>query len=104
MYIILFLFWLLLNGKVTSEIVLLGLAIVAAMGLLEYRLFGYTPKMELRLMRKAPIFCGDPHPGYLPIRAQDGFWPLPAGKLHHSDPRHHHRAGGRRYLYRSLPG
>ena len=29
MYIILFLFWLLLNGKVTSEIVLLGLAIVS---------------------------------------------------------------------------
>ena len=129
MYIILFLFWLLLNGKVTSEIVLLGLAIVAAMGLLEYRLFGYTPKMELRLIRKAPIFCAYAPvlfweiikaalvvardillrryvvtPGYLPIRAQDGFWPLPAGKLHHSDPRHHHRAGGRRYLYRSLPG
>ena len=67
MYIILFLFWLLLNGKVTSEIVLLGLAIVAAMGLLEYRLFGYTPKMELRLIRKAPIFCA-----YAPVL----FWEI----------------------------
>ena len=67
MYIILFLFWLLLNGKVTSEIVLLGLAIVAAMGLLEYWLFGYTPKMELRLIRKAPIFCA-----YAPVL----FWEI----------------------------
>lgn len=62
MYIILFLFWLLLNGKVTSEIVLLGLAIVAAMAVLEYRLFGYTPKKELRLIQKAPVFLA-----YVPI-------------------------------------
>lgn len=62
MYIILFLFWLLLNGKVTSEIVLLGLAIVAAMAVLEYRLFGYTPKKELRLIQKATVFLA-----YVPI-------------------------------------
>lgn len=57
MYILLFIFWLLLCGKVTVEICLLGIAIVAAMGLLENRLFGYKPQSEIRLVRKTPIFC-----------------------------------------------
>lgn len=57
MYILLYIFWLLLCGKLTAEICLLGAAVVAAIGGLEYRLFGYTPKNELRAVRKAPIFC-----------------------------------------------
>lgn len=57
MYILLFVFWLLLCGKITVEICLLGIAIIAAMGLLEYRLFGYNPRSEVRLVRKTPIFC-----------------------------------------------
>lgn len=57
MYVLLFCFWLLLNGNVTLEIVLLGLAVTALMALLEYTLFGYTPKTEGMLLRKAPVFC-----------------------------------------------
>lgn len=62
MYIILFLFWLLLNGKLTLEVVLLGIVIVALMALLEWKLFGYTPHQELGLLRKAPLFCA-----YVPV-------------------------------------
>ena len=62
MYVLLFCFWLLLNGNVTLEIVLLGLAVTALMALLEYTLFGYTPKTERMLLRKAPVFCA-----YIPV-------------------------------------
>lgn len=67
MYIILFLFWLLLNGKLTAEVVGLGLIITVLMGALEWGLFGYTPAQELRLMRKAPVFCA-----YIPVL----FWEI----------------------------
>ena len=67
MYLILFLFWLLLNGKLTWEIIFLGLAIVALMAVLEWKLFGYTPARELRLLRKAPILCA-----YVPVL----FWEI----------------------------
>lgn len=56
MYILLFCFWLLLNGRLTAEICLLGLAVTGALAWLEYALFGYRPKQELRAVRKAPLF------------------------------------------------
>lgn len=56
MYILLFCFWLLLNGRLTAEIFLLGLAVTAALAWLEYTLFGYKPQQELRFVRKAPLF------------------------------------------------
>lgn len=56
MYILLFCFWLLLNGKITAEILLIGLAITAAMGFLESRLFGYGLGNEAKILRKAPVF------------------------------------------------
>lgn len=62
MYILLYLFWLLLNGKITGEILLLGLLIVAAMAYLEKQLFGFSPKNELQIWRKTPILLG-----YLPV-------------------------------------
>ena len=51
MYILLFGFWLLLNGKITLEICLLGAGIVFCMALLESRLFGYRPADEIRLLK-----------------------------------------------------
>lgn len=56
MYILLFCFWLLLNGKITAEILLIGLVITAAMGFLEFRLFGYGISSEVKLLRKTPVF------------------------------------------------
>lgn len=62
MYLLLFLFWLLLNGKLTLEVIGLGLGITVLMAALEWRLFGYSPASELRVMKKAPVFCA-----YLPV-------------------------------------
>lgn len=56
MYLLLYLLWLLLNGKVTVEICLFGLGIIALLSVLCYLLFGYTPKKELRIYSKIPLF------------------------------------------------
>ena len=62
MYILLFLFWLLLNGKLTAEVVGLGLVIVALMAALEWGFCHYGPAQELRVLRRAPVFCA-----YIPV-------------------------------------
>ena len=62
MYLVLFLFWLLLNGKLTLEVILLGLVITVLMAILEWKLFGFGPKQELGVVRRAPVFCA-----YLPV-------------------------------------
>ena len=56
MYLLLYVFWLILNGRLTLEVVLLGLAVVAAVGALAWVLFGYTPRREWRFVRKVPLF------------------------------------------------
>ena len=48
MFILLFLFWLMMMGGITVEIVIFGLLLSAAIYFLMYRLFGITPKKELR--------------------------------------------------------
>ena len=59
MFILLFLFWLMMMGSITTEIVIFGLLITAAIYFLMYKLFGITPKKELRyisLAWYAPMF------------------------------------------------
>ena len=56
MYLLLFCLWLALLGDVTWEILLFGAAIVAALGLLMYALLGYTPKKDLRFLKRVPLF------------------------------------------------
>ena len=56
MYLLLYFFWLILNGRLTWEVALLGLAVVAAVGALAYVLFGYTPRREWRIVKKIPLF------------------------------------------------
>ncbi len=56
MYLLLYVFWLILNGRLTWEVALLGLAVVAAIGALAYVLFGYTPRREWRIDKKIPLF------------------------------------------------
>lgn len=59
MFILLFLFWLMMMGDITTEIVIFGLLISAAIYFLMYKLFGITPKKELRyicLAWYAPMF------------------------------------------------
>lgn len=57
MYLLLYCLWIIWNGKITVEIALLGLGIVAGIGLLIWVLFDYTPKREWKILRKAPLFA-----------------------------------------------
>lgn len=57
MYILLYLFWIILNGRVTAEILLIGLVLTAGIGLLVKVLFGYDIKKDLRFLKKAPLFA-----------------------------------------------
>ncbi len=57
MPILLFLLWLVLNGKVTLEIVLFGLAIDALVILAMRRLLNYSLKREMLTWRKAGLLA-----------------------------------------------
>ena len=56
MYLLLFGFFLILNGKLTAEILLVGLVCTLLPALLMYVFFGYTPKKDLRVLKKLPLF------------------------------------------------
>ncbi len=56
MYLLLYVFWIILNGKLTLEVCLTGLAITAVIGLLMRALFHYTPAQDLRILKKVPLF------------------------------------------------
>lgn len=55
-YLLLFALWLVFNGRLTLELVLFGLALTAVFASVA-RLFGYGPRTELRLWRRAPLFA-----------------------------------------------
>ncbi|MCR5584744.1 MAG: Na+/H+ antiporter subunit E [Lachnospiraceae bacterium] len=52
MLFLLLLFWIILNGKFTWEILTIGALICVALYLFLYRFVGYSPKTELRLAKK----------------------------------------------------
>ena len=56
MYLFLYTFWILLNGAVTPEILLIGLLVVALLSVLVSELFGYTIRRDLRILSKVPLF------------------------------------------------
>ena len=56
MIIFFFLLWLILNGRITAELILLGIPISALMLLLANRAVGYTIKTDIRIMRNLPVF------------------------------------------------
>ena len=56
MYLLLYVFWIILNGKITLEICLIGVATTALIGLLMRVLFGYTLALDLRILKKVPLF------------------------------------------------
>lgn len=55
MYLLLYIFWVALNGKITAEICLLGAAVVGAVGMIAWGLFCYTPRTELFIYKKLPL-------------------------------------------------
>ncbi len=57
MYFLIFLFWMVLNGRITAETVLLGLGLTALLGLFLRILLGYTIRKDLRVLQKSPYFA-----------------------------------------------
>ena len=55
MYLLLFLLWIVFNGKVTPEILIIGVPVTAAVGWFMYAAFSYTVKTELTIWRIAPL-------------------------------------------------
>ena len=54
MLIVFFLFWVILNGKITAEITVFGVVISAALYLFICKFMDYRPKQDLILFRKIP--------------------------------------------------
>ncbi len=57
MLILLFAFWIILNGKITLEIILFGIGLTGAIGALSHLLFGWTVGKDLRVLGKSPYFA-----------------------------------------------
>ncbi|MCQ2519033.1 MAG: Na+/H+ antiporter subunit E [Lachnospiraceae bacterium] len=54
MYVVFFLFWLMLNGHVTLEIVLVGLFLSGLLYLFVWKFMGYSPKKEFKILCRLP--------------------------------------------------
>lgn len=55
MYAVIFAIWIVLNGRLTPEILLLDLVFTAAVGFVLFSAFDYGPKTELALWRLLPL-------------------------------------------------
>lgn len=55
MFILLLLIWIVLNGRVTAEILVFGCLISGGVTLLSRRAFGFSRRMERRLFRNVPL-------------------------------------------------
>lgn len=51
MPVILFLLWIIFNGRVTPEILLIGLPVTVLVSLFSYRLTGYSPASDIKLLK-----------------------------------------------------
>ena len=56
MFILFFALWLIFNGRITVEILILGLLIVALVCFIFYRLLGYRLSYDLIILRNLPLF------------------------------------------------
>lgn len=56
MPLLLFLLWLLLNGRVTAEIVIFGVLVTAALYFFMVRALHWPPKRDVLLLRTLPVF------------------------------------------------
>lgn len=120
LFLVLFALWLLLNGRVTLELILIGAAVSGAVWLFYYRTLGYWPQRERVLLRRLPRYAhytagtrggdlqGKPHrhardpkrpavppchPARAPAAAGGGLAHA-ACELHHAHARYRDRRGG----------
>lgn len=119
MFLLLLLFWIVLNGKITLEILLTGVVLSAALCWVSGKLCGWSFRRELQMLALLPrlvryfflrcgIFCcricwssgrrcgprvhiapSHRHHAHAP---QGRTHPLYSGKFHHPHARHHHGA------------
>ena len=54
MPVLFFVLWIILNGRMTLELVVLGIVISAGVTFLAYRMAGYIPENDLRMIRNFP--------------------------------------------------
>ncbi|MDO5701966.1 MAG: Na+/H+ antiporter subunit E [Lachnospiraceae bacterium] len=57
MPLLLFILWIILNGRITPETVIFGLAVSAAVMFFMHKVLGYTMEQDLRLMRNIPVLA-----------------------------------------------
>ena len=55
MPVLFLLFWLILNARITFEIVASGIVVAALVGVLFYRFIGLSPKTELKALKKVGL-------------------------------------------------
>ena len=65
MFILFLLLWLIFNGRLTAEVFLLGLVFAAALSALFYKVLGYSPASDKKLLRNLPLV-------FLPAVVQQG--------------------------------
>lgn len=56
MWLFLFALWIVLNGRVTVELVIFGVVIAAAVTFFANRVIGYTASIDRRILRNLPVF------------------------------------------------
>ena len=52
MPVLFFIFWIIINSRITVEVIVTGIVVALLMGLLFYRFIGLNPKTELKALRK----------------------------------------------------
>ncbi len=56
MIILFFVLWMILNGRVTPEIVIFGIVISGAVAVFVHQVFGYGPDNDIRILRNLPLY------------------------------------------------
>lgn len=56
MWLFLFLLWIVLNGRITVELVIFGAVIATAVAFFADRVIGYTFEIDKRILRNLPVF------------------------------------------------
>ena len=57
MLILFFLFWIVLNGRITAEIAVFGIVIAGALYLFVCRFMNWSPKKDLYYLKRIPLLC-----------------------------------------------
>ncbi|MBQ8305940.1 MAG: Na+/H+ antiporter subunit E [Blautia sp.] len=56
MSVLLFALWIIWNGKITAEIIIIGLLVTIVVSFFAHKAVGYSPASDLAILRNTPIF------------------------------------------------